>query len=81
MGASELVYTYDAPSGFLRDRQYRHWRSKSDNVYELDFCEFCEVDAIRCPVCGLWSCSGGGCDKCYDDFEEFINGRPPTAST
>lgn len=45
----------------------KYWREK----YELDWCHQCDTASIKCPACGNSSCSGGGFQKCYDDFVDF----------
>jgi hypothetical protein len=44
------------------------------NTYQISWCELCNSAVITCPHCKLSSCSGGGCDKCSDDFHEFNMG-------
>jgi hypothetical protein len=36
-------------------------------------CLSCDRAAIRCPYCDNLSCTGGGCDRCHDDFEAVMN--------
>lgn len=50
--------------------------------FRWKWCNLCLCPCIRCEECGNISCSGGGCDKCHDDFEEAIKmvneGKAPT---
>jgi hypothetical protein len=39
--------------------------------YKVQWCNLCETAIIHCDECGVGSCSGGGCPKCSDDFDEF----------
>ena len=45
------------------------------------WCELCDCPAIVCEECGFSSCSGCGCPKCQEDFEEvskmFAEGTVP----
>jgi hypothetical protein len=34
------------------------------------YCDTCRLVAIQCEKCGNTSCNGGGCDDCFNDFEE-----------
>ena len=34
------------------------------------WCELCQNPCIKCEACKHTSCTGGGCQICYDDFEE-----------
>lgn len=43
------------------------WKGK----YILDWCYECDTARITCLECKNGSCSGGGCDKCINDFDEF----------
>ncbi len=45
---------------------------KSSNNFDWFWCELCDRAAIKCEVCGASSCSGGGCDVCFELFEEAI---------
>jgi len=38
-------------------------------MLNLFWCELCNKPAVRCTECDNISCSGGGCNKCYDLFE------------
>ncbi len=40
------------------------------------YCELCGCVSITCPVCHNASCTGGGCDICYDEFELVSNADP-----
>lgn len=44
------------------------WRGR----YTLEWCAQCEHATIRCPTCGLISCSGSSCTACFADFSEFL---------
>lgn len=33
------------------------------------WCELCHSMAIQCKYCGTSSCSGGGCDKCFEEYK------------
>jgi hypothetical protein len=45
------------------------------------WCELCDRPAIKCTRCDSYSCTGGGCSACHDDFEEvarlFTEGKIP----
>lgn len=41
------------------------------NEYKLSWCNLCDCASFKCPKCGNGSCSGGGCDYCHKDYEEF----------
>ena len=43
------------------------WKDK----YPVTWCGQCDCASISCPDCKNGSCSGGGCEKCKEDFEEF----------
>ena len=70
---SEIVFSYTTPSKWFPEK-CRTWKSKKGNLYHLTYCTLCETDCIVCPHCDNSSCNGGGCDKCIDDFEEFLHG-------
>jgi hypothetical protein len=36
------------------------------------WCSVCACPAIQCPFCRNSSCNGGGCDKCNQDFVDFM---------
>jgi hypothetical protein len=36
------------------------------------WCDTCNCACIECKECGNISCSGGGCEKCDEDFTEAI---------
>jgi len=48
------------------------WTSKTGVKYETFYCGLCKCYAIKCEHCKNGSCSGGGCEKCHEDFEEFL---------
>ena len=37
-----------------------------------EYCALCKVMYITCKKCNFSSCSGGGCDDCYYEFEEAM---------
>ena len=37
--------------------------------YKIVYCALCRGMAMICPHCKNSSCNAGGCDKCYDAFE------------
>ena len=39
--------------------------------YKVQWCNLCETAIICCDECEVGSCSGGGCSKCSEDFNEF----------
>lgn len=41
---------------------------KWDGKYTISWCHQCDTAVIVCPSCGFSSCSGGGCERCKDDF-------------
>lgn len=41
-------------------------------TYEINFCGLCEIPIITCPHCKYGSCTGGGCEKCDQDYKEFF---------
>lgn len=43
------------------------WKDK----YIVSWCNLCETAVITCPVCKLSSCSGGWCEECAKDAEEW----------
>ncbi len=47
------------------------WRGK----YVIGFCQQCDAINIKCPECSNASCTGGGCEKCNSDFDDFIKTR------
>ena len=40
-------------------------------LYEITWCLMCKTELIVCKLCKASSCSGGGCDECYDDYVTF----------
>ncbi len=48
-----------------------YWTSKNNVKYELNWCDLCDVARIVCPSCQNVSCSGGGCEECLRDWDEF----------
>jgi hypothetical protein len=49
------------------------------------YCRLCKAAVIVCEYCKNCSCSGGGCDLCFDEFEEAIKrsgrGEHPSIDT
>lgn len=39
--------------------------------YKVQWCCLCETAIIHCDKCGVGSCSGGSCEYCSEDFDEF----------
>ena len=54
------------------DRNDEMWTAPGGKVYYATFCERCQTPIIFCTECMNASCTGGGCDICYDDFEAFF---------
>ena len=71
---SNIVFSYNVPSKWFPEK-VRIWTSKTGNKYQVSYCTICEVDFILCPHCDNSSCSSGGCDKCHDDFNEWLRGN------
>jgi tRNA U54 and U55 pseudouridine synthase Pus10 len=42
------------------------------NKYKLIWCDLCSTVAISCPDCEGTSCNCMSCEKCFDDFTEFL---------
>lgn len=66
---SDVVYTYLVPEIIPPDSKI--WTDKTGKHFRESYCGACETMSIRCPACGLGSCSGGGCDYCTDAFREY----------
>lgn len=50
-----------------------------ETVYEWAWCGLCEVAMIRCPGCGLNTCSAGeDCEQCKGAYDYWYSHEPPT---
>ncbi len=67
-----IMYIYDVPEKINPGKEI--WTDRKGKDFEESYCDACEVDSIKCPVCGLGSCSGGACDYCRRAFQEYNNG-------
>jgi len=52
---------------FMLGGPENYWREK----YFVSWCDLCNTAVISCPECSASSCSGGGCEKCRQDFKDF----------
>lgn len=43
--------------------------------YKLYWCDTCKCTSIVCPECNNGSCTGGGCNKCTDEFIDFCKNK------
>lgn len=55
-------------------KKYPHTKTNLVNdKYTIGWCDLCNTATITCPECKYGSCSGGGCEKCTEDFKNFSN--------
>lgn len=40
--------------------------------HPVKFCPVCEAFCVICEDCKNGTCNGGGCDKCHDFFDRWI---------
>ena len=41
-------------------------------IYQVSWCNLCEMAIISCPKCEATSCNCSSCESCHKDFEEFL---------